>query len=71
LKSFLDELEKEDMFKDVCILRKQKNGFYINSSSDTCIEDVNKEINFPIIKAFNTKRHRILIKIQMKLKMMQ
>jgi len=51
----LDVLEKEDMFKDVCILRKQKNGFYINSSSDTCIEDVNKEINFPIIKAFNTK----------------
>jgi len=51
----LDELEKEDMFKDVCILRKQKNGFYINSLSDTCIEDINKEINFPIIKAFNTK----------------
>ena len=51
----LDVLEKEDMFKDICILRKQKNGFYINSSSDTCIEDVNKEINFPIIKAFNTK----------------
>lgn len=51
----LDVLEKEDMFKDVCILRKQKNGFYINSSSDTCIEDVNKEINLPIIKAFNTK----------------
>ena len=51
----LDVLEKEDMFKDVCILRKQKNGFYINSSSDTCIEDVNKETNLPIIKAFNTK----------------
>ena len=51
----LDMFEKEDMFKDVCILRKQKNGFYINSTSETCIEDVNKEINFPIIKAFNTK----------------
>jgi len=51
----LDVLEKEDMFKDVCILRKQKNGFYINSSSETCIENVDKEINFPIIKAFNTK----------------
>jgi len=48
-------LKKEEMFKDVCILRKQKNGFYINSSSDTCIEDVNKETNLPIIKAFNTK----------------